>query len=103
MGEVGRRTGNLQKAVAQVIEAVDYIVRVNDETYRRGFLPIWTVYDHPTDHPDTFIARRFENDKPTTDAIAGDLDLIRKCMQRAGLTCLMRAASDDAKIVETWL
>jgi hypothetical protein len=86
-----------------VREVIDYVHRVNQEAYARGFLSLWTVYDHPTDHPDAFVARRFENNQPTTDTVVGDLQLIRECMQLAGLVCMMRAESDDPKIVETWI
>lgn len=37
----------------------------------------WTIYDHPTDHPTGFIARRFDNGTPTSGIITGTLDNIR--------------------------
>ncbi|MGZ3742736.1 MAG: hypothetical protein ACXVB1_00160 [Pseudobdellovibrionaceae bacterium] len=67
-------------------------------------LSIWTVYDHPSDFPDLFVARRFENLKPTMDYIAvSELEDIRKIMRSSGLFCLARAPQDDPKIIETWI
>jgi hypothetical protein len=40
---------------------------------KRGLLSMWTVYDRPTDHPDGFIARRFEirrEQGPTATGVA---------------------------------
>lgn len=71
-------------------------------------LSMWTIYDHPTDYPAGFIARRFEVDgsgaRPTRDVITSDdLDALRAQLVRHGLTPLSRALGDDPKIVETWL
>lgn len=69
----------------------------------RGLLNIWTVYDHPKDHPQGYIARCFELDQPTNVTIAGELDTIRECFERCGLICMPRAPSDDPVIMETWV
>lgn len=71
-------------------------------------LSIWTVYDHPTDHPHEFIARRFEVDgkgtRATAETLAStSLDLLRDELSARGLTCLTRSPDDDPKIVEVWL
>jgi hypothetical protein len=54
-------------------------------------LSIWTVYDHPADYPDGFIARRHEAGegvhRPTNDVITGGLALILEAMAMCGLTC----------------
>jgi len=72
-------------------------------------LRIWTVYDHPLDYPDKYVARLFETDangsRPTESIIiADDLDMLRNtlCFEMH-LTCLTRNPEDDAKIVEVWL
>lgn len=71
-------------------------------------LRIWTIYDHPSDHPDMYVARPH-------DVIGGgvveigegigstDLEYIRRHMRSMGLTCLARHPDDDPVIVETWL
>lgn len=72
-------------------------------------LAMWTVYDHPTDYPEKYVARRFEVDrsgpKPTDSIIiAPDLDSLRAILALdLHLVCLARSEEDDPKIVETWL
>jgi hypothetical protein len=71
-------------------------------------LSIWVIYDHPTDFPDHFVARRHiaygPGAGPTDDiVIHGKLAAVRKEMERRFLTCLARHPEDDPKIVETWL
>lgn len=76
-----------------------------------GHLDIWTIYDHPKDFPDAFIARRFEvrsttegGPQATADVIvSGNLKDIRREMRNRGLVCLTRQDEDDSAIIETWL
>lgn len=88
----------------------DVIGTVMEAQYRaaqNGKLSMWTVYDHPKDFPDGFIARRFEVDrdgpKPTMETITGELGAIRLAFVKAGLTRLTRNPEDEAQIVECWL
>jgi hypothetical protein len=73
----------------------------------REFLHIWTVYDHPTDQPDCYVARlwiigdgqiKSSNDMFTADT----LDELRRLLP-PGLNRLDRFDQDDPKIVEVWL
>jgi len=67
-------------------------------------LSLWTIYDHPTDYPNNFVARRFDLDRPTPEHIvANSLDELRQMMMNAGLSCLTRNPEDEPHIVETWL
>lgn len=71
-------------------------------------LRMWTVYDHPTDYPDVYVARLFEvtasGAKPTSIMLhSEELSGIRAAMMANGLTRLQRSEDDDAKIVEVWL
>ena len=71
-------------------------------------LAMWTVYDHPTDFPHCYVARRFEisaeGAKATNSAMVGtDLGKLRDALAEMGLTPLNRNPEDDPKIVETWL
>jgi hypothetical protein len=79
----------------------------NAEAMKRGALPLWTVYEKPLDHPEGFIARRFESGKggatPTQDTLIGDLEAIRDTLLRAGLVKLAREPGDEPQIVETWV
>lgn len=85
-------------------------------------LSMWVIYDHPTDYPDSFIARRWvEGDRQvvivdrnmrtmrkdyhaTKDIIVTQtLEELRKTFKVMGLVCLNRTEDDDPKIVEVWL
>jgi hypothetical protein len=71
-------------------------------------LGIWVIYDHPTDYPDSFVARQFfcgPNIVLATDNVvtALDLDALRRALARDGLTPIDRLPGDDPKIVESWL
>lgn len=74
------------------------------EEARTRFPPIWTIYDHPSDEPDSFVIRRWWGDVPEPDcALAGTLELARMYAQReGGSVCLKRHAEDDPVIVESW-
>ena len=70
-------------------------------------LPIWTVYDHPRDYPNGYVARRWLTlpvPRATNEVIIADkLDDIRDQLEAKGLVKLMRDPSDEPQIVETWL
>lgn len=67
-------------------------------------LTIWVIYDHPTDFPHGFIARRWENDEPTEDVLrANHIEPLRKHLEDSGLTCIPRSMGDDPYIVESWV
>lgn len=70
-------------------------------------LQIWTVYDHPTDHPHAFIARlwivRQGREYATNQLIEADtLDALRAKLP-PGLYRMPRDVGDDPVIVETWI
>lgn len=90
------------------IDPVHWVAELTAADTKAGKLTIWTVYDHPSDFPEHFVARRFVVDKtgscPTDKVIATlSLDDLRMILQMAGLTVLMRNNGDDAAIVESWL
>jgi len=67
---------------------------------------LWTIYDRPTDYPDSFVARRFELDQPTGDIfIAATLAKLRAilALRCAVSHCIPRDPNDDPKIVEVWI
>jgi len=88
-----------------MIEKIFFLTVVDQQiaAVSKGVLNIWTVYDHPKDHPEGYIARCFEMDQPTNITIAGELDDIRECFERIGLVCIHRAPTDDPVIMETWV
>ena len=72
----------------------------------RGLLTIWTIYDKPKDHPDGFIARRFDAAGeliPTDDTMTGELEDMREVFWKAGLLKLTRQEGDEPQIVESWM
>jgi hypothetical protein len=70
-------------------------------------LPMWVVYDHPSDYPDRYVARQhvvgIEGDKPTDRMMGGSLEAIRAALSNLGLVCITRNKQDDPVIVEVWL
>jgi hypothetical protein len=80
---------------------------LSTEDDERDRLPMWAVYDHPADFPDSYVARKWLT-LPKVSAtdekiICSSLDDIRDEMEARGLVCLMRNPQDDPCIVETWL
>ena len=74
----------------------------------KDVLSIWVIYDHPSDYPDSFIARRYfsyyEIQEPTMDVIvAPDYEYIRNALEKYGLVKLDRHPNDDPKIMEIWI
>lgn len=71
-------------------------------------LNIWTIYDHPRDFPNSFVARRYvvsDGQSFVTNQImvGPNLKQIREQMEVRGLHRLPRDPRDDPKIVESWI
>ena len=67
-------------------------------------LNIWVIYDHPTDYPDTYVARRWVGEKPTDDILLSpDLEAVENQLAEWGLTMIGRYSEDDPKIMSVWL
>lgn len=72
-----------------------------------ALLGIWTVYDHPVDYPEGFIARLHQvtarGPVATEHTVkAPTLGEVRARLP-AGLARLARDPNDDPKIVENWI
>ena len=72
-----------------------------------GQLLIWTIYDHPADYPEWFVARPLIIRPKTAGPvpmhlIAKDLDTLRTLLPD-GLTRLGRQTDDDPVILEVWV
>lgn len=75
-------------------------------------MSMWTIYDHPLDYPEGFIARRFEISHSkvpgegiavTTDTLRGlTLDDVRLQLPE-GMVVISRSPKDEPQILETWL
>jgi hypothetical protein len=67
-------------------------------------LPMWVVYDHPSDFPNNYVARRWHGERATSDLmVCPDLEVIRRQLRLRGLYKLDRWEGDDPMIVEVWL
>ena len=64
---------------------------------------LWTIYRHPKDYPDKYVARKFILDKPTSEILIGDTLEELRALLPFGLTRLERDLGDDPLIVETWI
>jgi hypothetical protein len=72
-----------------------------------GLLEIWTICDHPSDHPDGFTVRKHIVGRgvsgPTQEMfVAPTLDEARALLP-PGLMCVGREPDDDPVIVESWM
>lgn len=73
------------------------------------FMTMWTVYDHPTDFPNDYVAREhiLRNDNthgPTDNFIQStDLEVIREQLLNMGKTPIARSPGDEPQIIETWI
>lgn len=66
--------------------------------------PIWVIYNHPKDHPNYYVARRWDGMKATDDILKNkSLVKIRRDMESRGLVKLMRNDDDDPCIIESWI
>lgn len=70
-------------------------------------LEIWTVYQHPKDFPEHFVARKFNYDQPTDITLVAErLENLRHILKRIRggyLVNIGRNPEDDPAIVESWL
>jgi hypothetical protein len=71
-------------------------------------LPMWVVYDHPSDFPDQYIARQhivgIEGNKVTDRTMGSDqLEKVRAALRNLGLVRIDRSPEDDPAIMEVWL
>jgi hypothetical protein len=67
-------------------------------------IPIWSVYEHPRDLPDCFLARKFMLDVVTSEIMtAPTLSELRNRLRTKGLVRVLRSPEDEPRILETWL
>lgn len=66
-------------------------------------LPMITVYKHPEDYPEQYVARVWDVNKPThLIALADTLEELREAIPE-GMCNLGRQQQDDPCIVEVWI
>lgn len=65
---------------------------------------VWFVYWSPKDYRNKFVARLFENEKPTTETLVSkSYTPIKLTLERKGLVRMERFENDDPVIKEVWL
>lgn len=80
-------------------------------SYPEGSLPVYTIYDHPADYPDEYVARTFlvtpdSSPQATNETFAStDLDMVRRWVQHIapGSVRLDRSEEDHPTVLESWL
>ncbi len=73
-----------------------------------AYFSIWTVFDHPTDLPDFYVARLSTITRGVIEVtenvvMSTELEKVQDTMRDLGLTRLPRMDGDDPKILETWV
>lgn len=67
-------------------------------------LPIWTVYEKPSDQPGHYVARLFVGEEAQDLAlISTELERIQAQLHASGFVRMVRSPNDDPKIIEVWL
>lgn len=75
-------------------------------------LPIWTIYQSPSDFPGKYVVRRFYlvggggglHHDPAPCFVGDTLDDARDSLpHERGLVCMPRQAADLPQIVESWI
>jgi hypothetical protein len=84
-----------------------YAVQLQASAISLSQLLIWTIYDHPLDYPEWFVARP-QIIRPKTSGpipmhlMAKELNTLRALLPD-GLVCLNRQPTDDPFILEVWV
>lgn len=86
------------------------LLPINLRAAARGLaLPMWVVYDRPSDYPEAVVLRLWETlPEPTATEHAIPLEPerlaeMREALADAGYIKLLRTEEDDPAIMETWL
>lgn len=71
---------------------------------KKVYPPIFTIYEHPLDHPRWYVVRVWYGEIPGEMCVRVNLEMARKAAWTMGAEVkLPRSAFDDAKIVESWI
>ena len=67
-------------------------------------LPLFVIYDHPSDHPQRFVARLWDLNRPTeVHETAETLEELHAKLPLDGMVWVDRYVHDDPTIVGTWV
>lgn len=78
-----------------------------DVTTPEGALAVWVIYDHPSDHPDSFVLRPQFTARGGVQVsplawTADSIEALRAALP-PGLVRMNRHPDDDPVIVEVWM
>lgn len=66
-------------------------------------MPMITIYEHPDDYPDKYVARVWDANEPThLITLADTLDEIRKTIPQ-NMVLIQKCRTDEPCIVELWI
>ena len=89
----------MDKSTDRIVARFDYARLLKQTT-----LPIITVYNHPLDYPDKFVARVWDVDRPTNlAAIADTYEELLQAIPVHQMTRMEPSEKDDPVIRETWI
>ena len=88
--------------------AIQDTIRQLHQLRMEGYMPSFTITDHPSDYPDYFVARMHLTSKGATTAAAfaimdRDVERLRTTLEALGLVKMDRSPEDDPVILETWI
>ncbi len=89
----------MDKSTDRIITRFDYGRLVKQTT-----VPIITIYDHPADYPDKFVARVWDVNRPTNlAAVADTYEELLEAIPVNSMVKMARSPGDDPVIMETWI
>lgn len=89
----------MDKSTDRIINRFDYSRLVRQTTF-----PIITVYEHPADYPDKYVARVFDMNRPTNLAVIADTyEELLEAIPTRNMARMERNPKDDPVIMETWI
>ena len=64
---------------------------------------MWAIFDHPNEHPENFVAKRFLNSVPTNDFIISvALEKVKQALADKGLV-QVQFKNENPKIIQIWM
>lgn len=89
----------MDKSTDHIVTRFDYARMLKQTT-----IPIITVYDHPADYPDKFVARVWDVNRPTNLAVIADTyEELLQAIPTGQMTRMEPSQKDDPVIRETWI
>ena len=89
----------MDKTNDHIVNRFDYARLLKQTT-----IPIITVYDHPKDYPDKFVARVWDVNRPTNlAAVADTYEELLQAIPVHQMTRMEPSEKDDPVIRETWI